>query len=348
MPRSPVTDRLRDYLDTPETEPLFLLGEATGVLSALPGDTFDCCMTSPPYWRQRTYAAGGIGSEEHWRGYLEDLATVFAQVHRVLRPTGSMWLNLGDVYDRKGLLGLPWRLTLRLMDEQGWVLRNTVIWHKVKGGPDSARDRLRNVHEPLFHLVKRRTGYHYDADAIRSAPRKARIEKGVVVSATGVSGVRYRRQIELTTALDDDEKRAALAALDALLHKVAAGDLSDFRMIIRGQQRSTHSDSTAVSGRARELRDKGFYFLRYHPRGAKPGDVWEILPEDTHRRGRHFAPFPEDLCRLPILATCPAGGVVLDPFCGTGTTNVVAARLGRKSVGIDLSEEYLEMATERL
>jgi DNA modification methylase len=348
MSGAPVQQRLGDYLDTSTTAPLFLCGGAAEVLAALPDATFDCCMTSPPYWRQRTYEAGGIGAEEHWRAYIDDLVEVFAQVRRVLRTTGSLWLNLGDVYEKKGLLGLPWRLALRLVDEQGWVLRNTVIWHKVKGGPDSARDRLRNVHEPLFHLVRRRNGYHYDADAIRSAPRKARVEKGAVVSATGVSGVRYRRQIELSTALSEAEKHAAVSALDGMLRQVSLGELSDFRMIIRGQQRSTHSDSTAVSGRARELQEKGFYILRYHPRGAKPGDVWEILPEDTHHRGRHFAPFPQDLCRMPILATCPEAGLVLDPFCGTGTTNLVAATLGRKSVGIDLSDAYLTMAAERL
>jgi len=340
--------QLQRYLEAPDATPLFLCGDALDVLADLPDDCVDCCMTSPPYWRQRTYAAGGIGADGTWEAYVEDLLAVFAQVRRVLRPTGSLWLNVGDVYERKGLIGLPWRLALRLVDDQGWVLRNSVVWHKVKGGPDSARDRLRNVHEPLFHLVARRAGYHYDADAIRSKPRAARVHKGAVVSATGVSGVRYRRQIELSTALDDPEKAAAHVALDEHLAQVANGELSDFRMIIRSQQRSTHSDSTTVSGRARELADRGFYFLRYHPRGAKPSDVWEILPEDTHKRGRHFAPYPADLCRIPILATCPEGGVVLDPFCGTGTTNLVATELGRKSVGIDLSEGYLEMAHQRL
>ena len=139
-----------------------------------------------------------------------------------------------------------------------------------------------------------------------------------MVSATGVSGVRYRRQIELSTSLDELEKAAALAALEETLGEVAAGRLADFRMVIRGRQRATHSDVGAVSGRARELEERGFYFLRYHPGGAKPGDVWDILPEDTQGRGLHFAPFPADLCRIPILATCPPDGVVLDPFCGTG------------------------------
>ena len=118
-------------------------------------------------------------------------------------------------------------------------------------------------------------------------------------------------------------------------------------MVIRGRQRATHSDETAVSGRARELQQRGFYVLRYHPGGSKPGDVWDIMPEDTQGRAGHFAPFPADLCRIPILATCPPGGVVLDPFCGTGTAMLVARQLGRRSVGIDLAEDYLEAARAR-
>jgi site-specific DNA-methyltransferase (adenine-specific) len=265
----------------------------------------------------------------------------------VLKPTGSLWLNLGDTYRGKRQLGIPWRVAFHLTDEQGWTLRNSVVWHKVKGGPDTSKDRLRNVHELLFHFVRRPRGYYYDAHAVRRAPRAARVEHGAVVSATGVRGVRYRRQIELSTSLDETEKAAALAALDEMLGEVAAGRLGDFRMVIRGRQRATHSDVGAVSGRARELEERGFCFLRYHPHGAKPGDVWDILPEASHGRGLHFAPFPADLCRIPILATCPPGGVVLDPFCGTGTAMLVASELRRRSVGIDLASEYLALAEAR-
>ena len=87
-------------------------------------------------------------------------------------------------------------------------------------------------------------------------------------------------------------------------------------MIIRGQQRATHSDSERVSGRAKELRDRGFYFLKYHPNGSKPSDVWDILPEDTQKRVGHFTPFPEDLCKVPILATSPPGGLARLPQLG--------------------------------
>jgi DNA modification methylase len=227
------------------------------------------------------------------------------------------------------------------------VLRNEVIWNKIKGGPDNATDKLRCVHEQLFHFTKSGKGYFYDTDAIRKTPGQSRVVNGSVVSATGVSGVRYRRQIELSTVLKPEEKDAAYKALAEILDDIRAGKLADFRMIIRGQQRATHSDSERVSGRARELMERGFYFLKYHPNGAKLADVWDILPEDTQKRILHFAPYPEDLCRIPISATCPEGGIVLDPFCGTGTTNLVAFCLGRRSVGVDVSDEYLRIARDR-
>lgn len=303
-------------------------------------------MTSPPYWGHRQYSSTGIGLEEDLSEYVKNLAAICAEVRRVLKDTGSLWLNLGDTYRTKNLLGVPWRVAFELTDEQGWLLRNDVIWNKVKGAPDNAVDKLRNVHEHLFHFVKSRS-YFYDVDAIRSNPKKTRVQNGAIVSATGVSGVRYRRQIELSTELTDQEKQNAYNALDALLQEMVEGNLADFRMIIRGQQRATHSDSERVSGRARELREKGYYFLRYHPSGSKPGDVWDILPEDTQKRESHFAPYPEDLCKIPVLATCPEDGIVLDPFCGTGTTNLVAFQLGRRSLGIDVSEEYIALARDR-
>lgn len=341
-----VAPSFADYVAGPDRSPLFVLGDALTVLRGWPASSIDCCMTSPPYWGHRAYAGGGIGLEDTHHEYVAHLLAIFEQVRRVLKPGGSFWLNIGDTYQRKNLVGLPWRVALALQDRGGWLLRNSVVWNKVKGGPDNTTDKLRNVHEMLFHFVKGQT-FYYDANAIRTKPREARVVNGAVVSATGVSGVRYRRQIELSTALTLDEKRAAFAALDAILEDVRAGRLSDFRMIIRGQQRATHSDSERVSGRARELADRGYYFLKYHPDGAKPGDVWDILPEDTQKRKGHFAPYPEDLCRIPILATSPEGGVVLDPFCGTGTTNLVAFQLGRFSVGIDLSVDYLREASAR-
>jgi site-specific DNA-methyltransferase (adenine-specific) len=314
--------------------PLLLNDDALAVLKSLPDECIDFAMTSPPYWGKREYENGGIGLEADYRDFVKDLAAIFLELKRVLKSTGSFWLNIGDSYNGKGLVGIPWRVAFELTDIQGWTMRNSIIWNKLKGGMDNSKDRLANVHENVFHFVKQAKGYYYNADAIRSKPREAKVINGAVISATGVSGIRYKRQLELSTALDENEKKAALAALDRMLADVAAGKVSDFRMIIRGQQRATHSDSEKVSGRAKELREKGFY-------------VWDIIPEDTQRRGAHFAPYPLDLCRRPLLATCPPGGTVLDPFCGTGTTLLAARNLGLKSVGIDISRHYLELSQER-
>lgn len=338
---------LNSYIENQTTEPLLLLGDALHVLRTLQANSIDFVMTSPPYWSQRVYANGGIGLESDYQTYVEDLANIFAEVKRVLKPTGSFWLNIGDTYSEKGLTGIPWRLALHLSDSQGWTIRNDVIWNKLKGGMDNSVDRLGNVHEHVFHFVKNSKGYYYNADAIRSKPRTAKIVNGSIVSATGVSGVRYRRQIELSTELGETEKLAATLALEAKLKDLGKGKISDFRMVIRGYQRVTHSDSEKISGRAKELRDKGYYFLNYHPKGSKPTDIWDIIPEDTQGRGEHFAPYPPDLCRIPLLATCPTGGIVLDPFCGTGTTLFVAKCLGHKSIGIDISENYLNITKSR-
>jgi site-specific DNA-methyltransferase (adenine-specific) len=151
----------------------------------------------------------------------------------------------------------------------------------------------------------------------------------------------------LSTELTEEQKENAYKALEEMLAKVQSGEVSDFRMVIKGQQRTTHSDSEKVSGRAKELHEKGFYFLKYNPKGSKPTDIWDIIPEDTQGRKAHFAPYPEDLCRTPIILTCPKDGIVLDPFVGTGTTCAVARELKRKSVGIDLSQEYLDIAQGR-
>ena len=341
------SETLEDYLTGNTICPHFIHGNALDVLKTFPTESVDCCITSPPYWGKRQYNAAGIGLEEDCKDYVRALCDIFYELRRVLRNTGSFWLNLGDTYRHKKLLGIPWRIALELIDSQGWVLRNEVIWNKIKGGPDNARDKLGNVHETVFHFVKNAHGYYYDVDSIRATPQTSKVVNGAIVSATGVSGVRYKRQIELSTALNDEEKRNAFSTLNRFLSEVREGRLADFRMVIRGQQRTTHSDSIIVSGRAKELQERGFYFLKYHPNGCKPRDVWEILPEDTQHRDTHYALFPEDLCKVPILATCPKSGVVLDPFAGTGTAMLVAKNFGRKSVGIDTCSEYLNIAFRR-
>jgi len=148
------TKPIQAYLVSMERTPLFLQGNAVALLASFPSACIDCALTSPPYWGQRAYASGGIGLEETWQEYVNNLLMLCKELQRVLKPTGSFWLNIGDAYQQKTLLGLPWRVALAMTDTQGWILRNSIIWNKVKGGPDNAKDKLRNVHEHVFHFVK--------------------------------------------------------------------------------------------------------------------------------------------------------------------------------------------------
>lgn len=324
-----------------------LNGDAEDVLSMLPPDCIDSCLTSPPYWAQRRYDNhSGLGTESDPEEYIARLTRIFRQLRRVIRRTGSLWLNLGDTYRKKQLQGIPWRVAIALQNE-GWVLRNAVIWDKVKGNPCNARDKLRNVYEFVFHFVLS-DRYYYDLDSIRKPPGRPTVQMGRIVTPTGVSGVNYQRQILRSQVLTPEEKRRALQALRDALERVRTGEIPDFRMIIRGQQRSTHSDSREFSGRAAELETKGFCILPYHRNGTKPGDVWQVIPEDEWRRDTHYAVFPISLCRIPILATCPPGGILCDPFVGTGTSLVAALLMGRRGVGIDTSPAYLAEAQRRL
>ncbi len=341
-----VYNNIKTYIEGTDKSPLFLEGDALIVLKSMPNECIDCVVTSPPYWGKRQYPNGGIGQENGFVEYIDNLMEIINEVYRVLKKTGVFWLNIGDSYKNKRLVGIPWRVALRMID-CGWILRNDVIWYKHKGGMCASKDRFGLVYEDFFFFVKSEK-YFFDADTIRLPPRSAKQCGKNVVSATGVRGVKYKKQIETSVYLSEVEKKNAFEALEHVIHRMQNGEISDFRMIIRNQQRTTHSNSEKVSGRAKELKDKGFYFLFYHPSGAMPGNVWEITPEDTQGRKSHYAPYPEELCLMPIKSSCPVGGIVLDPFSGTGTTVKVAYELGFKSIGIDLSGEYNKLAQERI
>jgi len=329
----------------------FLTGDALEILHNLPKNSIDCVITSPPYWQLRKYNTDNnpkeIGNEVDHNQYVNKLTEIFNEVKRVLTETGSLWLNLGDKYLDKELMGMPWRVAFSLMDS-GWVLRNDIIWDQMKG-TQSCKDRLRDVYEHMFHFVKNKKKYYYDSDSIRITPvRKPKLYNGEFVSATGVSGKKYKKQIEDTTFLNDEEKKEALSALNDTLSDMEKGLIVDFRMTIRGQQRTYHSDNQNVSGRAKELSTKGYFVLKMGANGHIPSDIWRIAPEDTWRKDSHYAVFPEELLLSPIKATCPQNKIVLDPFSGTGSTVCTAVRLNRKGVGIELSEEYNNIAQKRI
>lgn len=330
-----------------------VVGDSVEVLSALPDNSIDCVITSPPYWQQRIYEdydgeiTNIIGDEKTPEEYVANLMNVIREIKRVLKPTGTFWLNIGDKFVNKCLMGMPWRVALA-MESEGWILRSDIIWDQIKG-TQSCKDRFRDIYEHVFQFVKSNK-YYFNADSIRIVPEVDAHEtsEGTMVSATGVSGKKYFKQIEMSTVLTAEEKGNALDALNETLEEMRRGEVVDFRMTIRGEQRSFHSENSKVSGRAKELLEKGFYIMKMRKKGFLPSDIWRIVPEDKWRKDAHCAVFPEELLKTPILSTCPINGIVLDPFSGTGSTVSAAVKLGRKGIGVDLSEKYTEVAQKRL
>ena len=327
-------------------------GDSARVLKCIPDNSVDCVITSPPYWQQRIYEdydgelANIIGSESSPDAYVENLMVVIREVKRILKPSGTFWLNIGDKFWNKCLMGMPWRVAIAMQNE-GWILRSDIIWDQMKG-TQSSKDRFRDIYEHLFQFVKS-SKYYFDGDAVRIVPEKDAYEKdGEITSATGVTGKKYFAQIHNSVYLSQTEKENALQALNATLDEMRSGEVVDFRMTIRGEQRIYHSESTKISGRAKELRDKGFYIMKMRKKGYLPSNIWRIVPEDTWRKDTHCAVFPEELLQVPIQSTCPVGGLVLDPFSGTGSTVDAAVKLGRRGIGIDLSRQYTEIAKKRL
>ena len=270
-------------------------GDALEQLSALPGELIDCTVTSPPYYRQRDYSgADQIGLEQTPQEYIERLAGVFRECLRVTKPSGCLWLVLGDKYVDGEQLGMPWRVALALK-EIGWRLRSDVIWHKPNAVPSSVKTRPTVDHEYVFFFTKSKD-YYYDADAIRE-PHVTFSEKSKMRGGRGHFGKRG--------GTPEQGKNGG----DVNLH--------DARW------------------------DQAF-----HPQGRNKRTVWSI-PLSKFREA-HFAVFPESLVETCINASCPAAGVVLDPFSGSGTVALVARRLQRHYLGIDCVEEYCEMARKRL
>jgi hypothetical protein len=144
-------------------------GDCREVLRSLPDKSINCCVTSPPYWGLRDYGTS-LGMEPTPAEYVAEMVGLFSEVRRVLAEDGTLWLNLGDSYETKQLIGIPWRVAFALQAD-GWLLRSDIIWHKPNPMPESVTDRPTKAHEYVFLLAKNER-YYYDAEAIRELKTK--------------------------------------------------------------------------------------------------------------------------------------------------------------------------------
>lgn len=152
-------------------------GDAAAVLKALPDGCVNMCVTSPPYYALRDYGTEGqIGLEDRVEEYIDHLVTVFREVRRVLRNDGTLWVNIGDSYRAKILIGVPWLLAFALRAD-GWYLRQDIIWHKPNPMPEGVKDRCTKAHEYIFLLSKSQQ-YYFDYRAIQEPAKYAGDKRG--------------------------------------------------------------------------------------------------------------------------------------------------------------------------
>ncbi len=327
-------------------------GDVREQLANLPTASVDCVITSPPYFRLRNYGEQRqIGLEPHVDGWVDELRAVFSELARVLTPYGSVWLNLGDSYSRnarsgaaaKSLLLAPERLLLAL-SQDGWIIRNKVIWAKTNPIPNSVADRLACTHEYIYFLT-RSPNYFFDLDAIRVPHRSQR-------AATAQPGGE--------AAMSTGAARGSAGPVE-IPHW--AGPLAGSNSGLVAMKRAGHVG---------------------HPRGKNPGDVWLLptanfrgahfatFPRQLVERPL-LATCPERVCQDCAVAwkrqpartlghlavvgelrpqcSCsqPARtGVVLDPFFGAGTVGIVAESHGRAWLGVELNPTYVALAEQRL
>lgn len=300
---------------------VILRGDARAL--PLPDASVDLIICSPPYWMLRDYQdddtsmAGQIGAESTPWGYLGALWECTAEWVRVLKPAGSMFINLGDKYanrtrgawrgssdgltwrgaspsyvrpkdlPEKSLIGLPWRYAIGCIDQLGLILRSEIIWDKPTPLPESVTDRVCRSHETWFHFTRQQQ-YFADLDAIREPLAAPRRKAGAT----------------------------AFGARDASIARTATGD-----------------------------------YVGPNLRGKVPDTVWTIPAQPLRVPGGldidHKAAFPVEWPRRLILGWSPAGGLVVDPFGGTGTTALVADVFGRQGISVDRSADYGRLARWR-
>jgi len=344
-------------------------------LAQLADESVHCCVTSPPYWMLRDYGyEGQIGLEPTVAAHVAAMVAVFGEVRRVLRKDGTLWLNYGDIWagswgagsrghetagtlqggsmlsarqirghpkrtktgsmkrfgglKPKDLVLMPERIALALQSD-GWWVRDRVIWHKPNPMPSSVKDRCTPSYEIVWQLAKS-ARYYFDARAI-AEPRTSDED------ATGFRGGSY------TGGTPGPRRTRGNKRV-----KVPGGwDVGDGAHGTRHRSGRTVGQYVEAKNEQQDDRRKNGFSERWDaaeavadPLTRNRRNVWTIATEPY--RGGHFATMPTELARLCILAGCPVTGTVLDPFAGAGTTGMVADRMSRDAILIEMKPEYVE------
>lgn len=362
-------------------------GDVLEVLKTIPNESIDMCITSPPYWNMRDYGVEGqLGNENSYDEYLSKLDAIFDEVKRILKNTGSCWVNIGDVYSKnnkfnakkQSLIGIPDRFKIKMIDK-GWLCRNEIIWHKPNAMPSSAKTRFNNDFEKLFFFTKSDL-YYFETQYEIAKTKKSKYKNNKVVNTKylsdeqeksvrqGMSKSRGNKIIEVRKHLPSQEyfvdfiRRTKIKDLINYVNgRIKKTTIEHwYRRDIKGFSYPTINDWFIVKEFLNDNSDEfktinyGLTTIDYETddinknldKGRIKRAVWEINTKPL--KECHFAPFPTELIETPIKACCPNNGTVLDIFMGSGTTGVVAKKQNKNYIGIELNEEYIEIAEKRI
>lgn len=361
-------------------------GDSLAVLKTFPDESVDCVITSPPYYGLRSYLPKDhpdkkkeIGSENSMDEHLKVLMEIFIEVKRVLKPSGSFWLNYGDCYGagnrkdnvpdslgngrdlplntrnqgyEKSMLMLPERVALKMVDEQGWILRQKICWAKQvylqksnrtigSAMPTSVKDRFNTTWEYLYHFTKNKR-YYFNLDAVR-IPVQTLEDRPMGIDREKEYPEAKRNKFSFNYRVRDAAKKAGNPQF-----KASKEEIKNYKGNAKYKEyyeAKTRGENTRHSGlEINATWDKSG--VLYNPNGKNLPSVWLIGTEPS--KELHFARFPSALCEIPIQSSCPEGGIVCDIFCGSGTTLAVAKRLKRQWVGIEINKDYIAIAKQRL
>ena len=304
---------------------MILVGDALAALQTLESESIHCCVTSPPYWGLRDYKeAGQIGLEKSPDEYVEKLVDTFREVRRVLRKDGTLWLNLGDSYAAAGKERTKEQSVRKTTLRGGLATQMGIIKQIPKvGGVLKPKDLVGIPWRVAFALQA--DGWWLRQDIIWHKPNP--MPESVKDRCT-----KAHEYIFLFA-----KSRKYYFDSDSIREPYTETRKGEFRP--RGSQPFTNAKlGSPVQG------NSGGY--PQTKSGKNKRSVWTVVPKPF--KGAHFATFPPDLIKPCVLAGCPKGGTVLDPFFGAGTTGLVAVQNDRKFVGIELNYDYAEMADERI
>lgn len=311
-------------------------GDNREVLCAMPDNSVDLVVTSPPYFSQREYSSVGLGNEATVEEYLDNVFATFRQIVRVVKPTGNIVYNIGDKIIDGSLQLVPYRFAIRILAELNLRLVNDITWVKKNPTPHQFSRRLTISTEPFFHFALG-NGYYYDRASFQPGKETTRH------TPTRKLGSQYRQLIE-SSELTVAERSAAHQALDQAVADVWSGAIQSFRMKIRGIHAPAYGGQDG--GRKMHIERDGFTIIRITGQSMKR-DVIESPVESLPGNG-HPAVFPVQVIREIIRLLCPPKGLVFDPYMGSGSTMVAALLEGRSCAGIDISQDYCDAALERV